>query len=224
MPQAQLPPYPGIPSPEQAFLFLPGMTGDGAFWKAVGDLLPRQWQKQYLNWPGLGRQPASPDIDGFSDLLNLAQAALTRPSVIVAQSMGGIIAVQLALKHPALVTHLVLVATSGGLDVSTFSAVDWRKEFVDDFPDTLPWVLNEKPDLTSQFADLALPTLLIWGDADPLSPVAIGRHLAAIIPQAELVVVPGGGHSMGKDLAHQIAPLICRHVDRAALPEQSSTS
>jgi pimeloyl-ACP methyl ester carboxylesterase len=117
-------------------LFLPGVSGDGGFWKGVGELLPASWTKRYLDWPGLGRQPASEDVKGFADLLALAQAALDRPSAIVAQSMGGIIATQLALRHPQLVTHLVLVATSGGMDVSAFGASDWRMDFVAAFPGT----------------------------------------------------------------------------------------
>lgn len=196
-------------------LFLPGVSGDGGFWKGVGELLPASWTKRYLDWPGLGRQPASEDVKGFADLLALAQAALDRPSAIVAQSMGGIIATQLALRHPQLVTHLVLVATSGGMDVSAFGASDWRMDFVAAFPGTPAWVLNEKPDLGRQFAEVSVPTLLLWGDEDPLSPVAVGRHLAAAIPEAELHVLPGGRHSMGMDLPALLAPRIEAHIARA---------
>jgi pimeloyl-ACP methyl ester carboxylesterase len=193
-------------------LFLPGVSGDGGFWKGVGGLLPPSWPKRYLDWPGLGRQPASPDVNGFADLLALAQAALDCPSAIVAQSMGGIIAVQLALKHPQLVTHLVLVATSGGMNVSAFGAADWREDFVKAFPGTPAWVLNERPDLGRQFAEVAAPTLLVWGDDDPLSPVAVGQHLAALMPKAELHVLAGGRHSMGADLPHLLAPRIEAHI------------
>jgi pimeloyl-ACP methyl ester carboxylesterase len=76
-------------------------------------------------------------------------------------------------------------------------------------------VLNEKPDLGRQFADVSVPTLLLWGDDDPLSPVAVGRHLAAAIPKAELHVVRGGRHSMGVDLPAQLAPRIEAHIARA---------
>ncbi len=38
------------------------------------------------------------------------------------------------------------------------------------------------------------PTLVLHGDADPIVPVANGRILAARIPNARLVTVPGGGH------------------------------
>jgi pimeloyl-ACP methyl ester carboxylesterase len=196
-------------------LFLPGMSGDGGFWKGVGGLLPASWTKRYLDWPGLGRQPASPDVNGFADLLALAEAALDRPSAIVAQSMGGIIATQLALKHPQLVTHLVLVATSGGMNVSALGAADWREDFVKAFPGTPAWALNERPDLGRQFAEVAAPTLLVWGDEDPISPVAVGQHLATTMPKAELHVIRGGTHSMGADLPQLLAPRIEAHIARA---------
>jgi poly(3-hydroxyoctanoate) depolymerase len=41
---------------------------------------------------------------------------------------------------------------------------------------------------------LRQPTLVLHGDADPIVPVANARILAARIPDARLVTVPGGGH------------------------------
>jgi pimeloyl-ACP methyl ester carboxylesterase len=38
------------------------------------------------------------------------------------------------------------------------------------------------------------PTLVLCGDADPAVPVVNGRVLAALLPQGELAVLPGGGH------------------------------
>jgi pimeloyl-ACP methyl ester carboxylesterase len=39
-----------------------------------------------------------------------------------------------------------------------------------------------------------VPTLLVYGDADRRSPVAIGEDLHAQIPGSKLVVVRGVGH------------------------------
>jgi pimeloyl-ACP methyl ester carboxylesterase len=43
-------------------------------------------------------------------------------------------------------------------------------------------------------AQIAAPTLLLWGEADELVPVRYGRAAAAAIPGAQLVVLPGIGH------------------------------
>jgi pimeloyl-ACP methyl ester carboxylesterase len=157
-------------------------------------------------------QAPSPNINSFSDLLDMVEHRLAVPSIILAQSMGGVLAIQLALKRPELVTELVLVATSGGLDVSAFGASDWRPEFLAAYPNTASWLFSEKTDLTSKFEELAVPTLLIWGDADPISPVAVGRHLASLIPRSELAVISGGDHSMAAELPHLVAPLIEAHI------------
>ncbi len=193
-------------------LFLPGMTGDGGYWKSVGDLLPVGWEKHYLSYPGLGTQPASPSVNGFDDLLALAESLLTGPTVVVAQSMGGILAIQLAHRHPERVTHLVLTATSGGVDVSAFGAADWRADFLETYPGTPRWAITEKPDLSPQLAKIQIPTLLLWADSDPISPVAVGRHLAALMPNARLHVFRSDTHSLAKELPQQVAAMIAAHI------------
>lgn len=49
-----------------------------------------------------------------------------------------------------------------------------------------PTVATQRP------GTLALPTLVVQGDTDPLSPVAYGEALVTAIPGAKHVVVPGG--------------------------------
>jgi pimeloyl-ACP methyl ester carboxylesterase len=41
---------------------------------------------------------------------------------------------------------------------------------------------------------VAVPTLLIWGELDVRSPLAVARQFEDAIPGAELVVIPGCGH------------------------------
>jgi pimeloyl-ACP methyl ester carboxylesterase len=41
---------------------------------------------------------------------------------------------------------------------------------------------------------IVVPTLLIWGELDERSPLSIAREFAAVIPDADLVVIPGVGH------------------------------
>jgi pimeloyl-ACP methyl ester carboxylesterase len=49
---------------------------------------------------------------------------------------------------------------------------------------------NAAADITQ----IAVPTLLIHGEDDAIVPVALGRAVAAAIPGAEIVVLPGVGH------------------------------
>jgi pimeloyl-ACP methyl ester carboxylesterase len=41
---------------------------------------------------------------------------------------------------------------------------------------------------------IRVPTLLMWGDADARSPMAVAHQLHEAIPGARLVVIPGAGH------------------------------
>src|SRR5512143_3833204 len=88
-------------------LFLPGAAGDANFCEPAGEHLPSHWTKHYLNWPGLGNQPDDPAIRSMEDLYEYAAKSLEAPSVVVAQSIGGVIALMLALRQPDLITHLV---------------------------------------------------------------------------------------------------------------------
>lgn len=186
-------------------VFLPGASGDPSFWYGVGKHLSSEWDKHFLSWPGLGNQAPDPRIRGFSDLLSLAASRLTSPSVVIAQSMGGVIAVQLALQYPERVTHLVLVATSGGLDVTALGAQDWRSDFLHAFPQTARWILEEKIDFSSRLKEIGMPTLLLWGDADPISPPAVGHRLEAAIPGARLNIIPEADHGMGMKMPEIVA-------------------
>jgi len=43
-------------------------------------------------------------------------------------------------------------------------------------------------------ARIDVPTLLLYGDVDQRSPLAVGETLHAAIPGSRLVVLPGVGH------------------------------
>ena len=194
-------------------LFLPGVGADPAFWRAAGDRLPDTWTKTYLGWPGLGHQPHDPSVKSFADMIAHAERHMgERPVDVVAQSMGGAIALQLALRHPARVRRLVLTVTAGGLDVAALGAVDWRPDYAAEYPNAAPWILEARPDYTPDLSRIIQPALLLWGDADPISPLAVGERLQSRLPNADLHVVKGGRHDLAVVHTAEIAPLIQRHV------------
>ena len=46
---------------------------------------------------------------------------------------------------------------------------------------------------------IAVPTLLLWGELDARSPLAVARQFEQAIPDAELVVIPDCGHVSNLD-------------------------
>jgi pimeloyl-ACP methyl ester carboxylesterase len=194
-------------------LFLPGAGGDPAFWRPLGELLPRHWEKTYLGWPGLGDQPPSAAVRGFDDLVHLVEGHLAAgPADLLAQSMGGAVAIRAALNQPQRVRRLVLVATSGGIDLAPFGAADWRAGYQRSFPRAAAWIRAVRLDFAGELAALAQPTLLLWGDADPISPVAVGETLQRLLPCASLEIVPGGDHDLVHARPHEVRAAIERHL------------
>jgi len=61
-----------------------------------------------------------------------------------------------------------------------------------------------------------LPTTVIHGDADPLVNISGGRATAEAIPGAKLVILPGMGHDLPRELWPQIIDAI---VENAASAE-----
>lgn len=201
-------------------IFLPGAGGDPAFWQPVADALAQhpalaQSPQHRLGWPGFAGLPADPSVHGLDDLAaRVVQLIDTSPQAcaLIAQSMGGVIAVLAALARPAKISHMVLTATSGGIPMAEHQAEDWRPAFFAAHP-TLPrWFGDDRRDLRPQLRHLHIPTLLLWGDADPISPISVGQQLAATLPQAQLLIQPGGAHDLAKTHAMQLAVPIARHL------------
>jgi pimeloyl-ACP methyl ester carboxylesterase len=193
-------------------LFLPGSGASPGFWKPAGALLPADWPKHYFGWPGLGDQPHDPAIKGIDDLVRMVAAKMDGPVDLVAQSMGGIIATRLAIEQPQKVRRLVLTVTSGGVDMAGLGAADWRPGYRKSFPGAVSWITEPRTAAPQPVEQIVAPTLLLWGDSDPISPVAVGHHLQARIPDARLHIVAGGDHDLAQTHAAEIAPLIARHL------------
>ena len=64
------------------------------------------------------------------------------------------------------------------------------------------------PDRTEGLGKVAVPTLVLHGEADPLITLPGGEATAAAIPNAELWVVPGMGHDLPEPVVEE---LVVRH-------------
>ena len=197
----------------ERLLFLPGASGNPQFWRPVSERLRHPAARSFMTWPGFGGIPASPDITGIDGLVERVLAEIGTSSVdLIAQSMGGLIALSAALQRPEQVKHLVLTVTSGGLDLSKFGAADWRPNFRANNPTVPTWLEDARVDLSARLPLLQMPTLLLWGDADPISPVGVGERLAELLPYAKLVVVAGGTHDLVLERADEVVPHIEAHL------------
>ncbi len=127
--------------------------------------------------------------------------------------MGGVFAVRLAVEHPERVSRLVLVATSGGVDVARMGG------------DTtgVPRIGTRCPTCRggSWRIEQTSPTgwprsghgpLLTWSDADPVSPLSVAQLLAERIPDTRVVTVTGGTHAFANERPDETAAIIRSHL------------
>jgi pimeloyl-ACP methyl ester carboxylesterase len=72
------------------------------------------------------------------------------------------------------------------------------------------------PDRTAALGGVRIPTTVIHGDADPLVDVSGGHATADAIPDARLVILPGMGHDLPRELWPEIIDAIVENTTRAA--------
>ncbi len=194
-----------------AIAFLPGTSGRGDFWAPVAERFP-EFRSVFFDWPGFGGIESDPSVSSFNDLASLVIEQLDGPTVVVGQSMGGVVAALVAARRPDLVSHLVLAVTSGGVDMGAFGAADWRPASRATHPDSPAWTWEDRPDTTDVLASLPMKTLLIWATDDQISPLTVGAYLDGLIPRSRLVVFESDDHWVAREnealVADEIRALI----------------
>lgn len=196
-----------------SLVFLPGAGGSASFWRPVADRLADLGHAHVFGFPGFGDVPADPGVESLDDLFGwLVERLPPGASHVIAQSMGGVLAARLALDRPERVARLVLVATSGGVDVARLGAAEWRDEYRASMPDVPTWFIDDRTDLTDRLGEIRARTLLVCGDADPISPPSVAHLLAGRIPGARLVTVAGGTHAFASERPEEMASIIRSHL------------
>jgi pimeloyl-ACP methyl ester carboxylesterase len=192
-------------------LFLPGAGGSATFWKPLA--VHAGLDGVFFAWPGLGAEPSHPSINTIDDLIGLVAAEITEPVSIIAQSMGGYIAIKLALAYPDLVKSLVLAVTSGGVPVLDLGGSDWRSNYSKTFPNAARWIADPVVDLSEKIPSIEIPTLVLWGDADPISPVAVGERLLNLLPNARLCILEKADHDLAQTHLDIVSAEIKQHLN-----------
>jgi pimeloyl-ACP methyl ester carboxylesterase len=155
---------------------------------------------------------------------DFAEALGLSPFVLGGHSMGGAIAQEFALRYTNRLAGLVLIGTGARLRVApqfldgvlkdpqgtAELLATWahgehvdpnlRRIYIRRLREVNPQVIHgdfvacDAFDRMADVARIALPTLVICGDADRMTPVKYSRFLAEQIKRAQLVVVPEAGH------------------------------
>jgi pimeloyl-ACP methyl ester carboxylesterase len=188
--------------------------------------------------PGHGRSGGAPlpTIAAMADwTAALLDAAGVSTAHLIGHSMGSLIALETAARHPARVSALSLIGTAATMTVgpdllkaaeaNDHDAVDmvsiWGLGYQAELGGSLapglwmhsgaqrvleqcrPGVLfndlsacNAYQNALAAAARIAVPATLILGERDMMTPARTGKALAAALPKARTVVLPGAGHMM----------------------------
>jgi pimeloyl-ACP methyl ester carboxylesterase len=193
-------------------VYFPGASGRSSTFHRLVHELRHEVAPVLVVYPGLGDAPPNPAIATLSDLYDFVLATLPERFDLVAMSMGGVLALRAALECPHRVRRLVLLATTGGVDVATLGAVDWRTEWASPKADAPRWFVDDRSNYMERLRELDVPTLLIFGDADPWAPPSVGKFLRPHIRGSTLEIVKGGTHDLEHDHAPLLASAIRRHL------------
>ncbi len=196
-------------------VFLPGASGNTQFWDPLIVQLPETYTKKVLTYPGFHGVTPVANINNFNDLTEYVLEQIQHPSILIAQSMGGIFAIAAALQKTELVKGLILIATSGGINLDRFEVQDWRQFYLQEYVEYPDWFTTTKGDYEHSLSDIEVDTLLIWGDQDPISPIEVGQYLNQIFQKSKLYIVDGGDHQLAEKYAEEVAIQIKDYLDRS---------
>jgi poly(3-hydroxyoctanoate) depolymerase len=201
-------------APTLPLAFFPGAGGRVAHLRPIAERLAHRRTTYLCEYPGLGGIAPNPTLRTMADLQAHLLASLPEQFDLVTMSMGGVLALRIALEHPARIRKLVLLATSGGVNVEARGGIDWRDTFRRVQPNAPSWFVEDRTDVTPELGRIAHPTLLIYGDADLIAPPRVGHFLQKSLPNARIEIIADATHDLEIDHPDLIASFIEAHLRR----------
>jgi pimeloyl-ACP methyl ester carboxylesterase len=96
-------------------------------------------------------------------------------------------------------------------------AARWQQSWREIAPDTLDQIyatlVTREDDIAERLGELTMPVLIVHGEQDHAIELPAAERLAAELPNAELVVIPGAAHAPNLSHPEQVNPHIARFLD-----------
>lgn len=72
--------------------------------------------------------------------------------------------------------------------------------------------MRDRPDQSSNLASITVPTLIIVGEGDAITPVVVSESMQKQIPNAQLAIIKGAGHMSPMEQPAQVNQAIARFM------------
>lgn len=240
-------PLPGVPALHIAMrvqgngdplLLINGMTRPLQSWDPFTRWLQDR-QSVTFDAPGVGGSPTPRRPISIAGLAAVAASVLHAAGLgeadVVGFSHGGAVAQELAHDFPEMVRRLVLVSTSCGVGSTPGS----RRNFVRGLRRPAaanPWPLPDPLGVLWHsiavsswssipfLGSLRAPTLVVCGTSDRVVPPANSRILASRIPNASLLMMPGGHDLQRGDRGRVLAGIVEDFLPDLSVSKRRRTS
>jgi pimeloyl-ACP methyl ester carboxylesterase len=205
------------------------------------DLLAKQFRVIAFEMPGFGRSPENTRTQSMPELASTMAKAVEKLGIdkfnLVGTSFGGKTALWLALQQKERVLALVLEAPAAirpeGAQPPSGSPEEMARRLYA-HPERIPPMPQPDPaiqaktrtlvarlrgpdrdaDLEGRFADLATPTLVLFGTADQVIPADMGHLYRELMPNAHLVFVYDAGHAISTDRPEAFTEVVADFLER----------
>jgi len=222
-------------------ILLHGLMGQMHHWDAVLEGVDVGYRAIALTLPIFGRALGEASLAALARHVVAFMDALELPRAIVGgNSLGGHVALRVALEHRDRVTGLLLTGSSGLFERGFSSGVPhrpdrrWVREkmeevFFDPSLVTEGWVDEahrvvttpasavrvlrlardaRRDNLEARLGLIRVPTLLVWGREDRITPPEVGERFRELIPDARLTCLARCGHAPMLEQPEEFADVV----------------
>jgi pimeloyl-ACP methyl ester carboxylesterase len=194
-----------------------GLSGSARWWHRNTPALARHFRVYVVDLLGFGGSRGRQAFvlgEAAEHLARWMQHVGVERASVAGHSMGGFVAADLAAGFPELVDRLVLVDAAalplgrgyvqhavGLAGALRYCPPSFLPVLVGDALRAGMWTLVGaalqllRSDITVRLSEIRAPTLVVWGEHDPLVPLEIGRRLQEALPDARLEIIAGAGHN-----------------------------
>ncbi|MBU2635455.1 alpha/beta hydrolase [Patescibacteria group bacterium] len=220
-----------------SLLILHGWGSRSDNWQRVGEMLAEKGIKVIIpDLPGFGQSQKPPrawNLDDYCDfveefvkILNLANFSL------LGHSFGGALAVKCGLKFPEKIDKLFLASAvcirkktfknklfkflSKFLKIKTpfLRKVFYRKSDYLSVEGTMKEIYLKliKQDLSDVLSQIQIPTVIIWGEKDNITPLSDAKIINQKIKDSKIEIIPNVGHDLNLKTPEKLAEVISKNL------------